>query len=236
MILAETLWTPTLEDFCRFAALTGDDNPIHLDPAYAAAHPFGRPVSHGMLIHARLCALAQAAGIVPTGRVQLRFANPAYAGAPLTLRLLRDGDGLLGLALREDLTPVCEAVWSAPGLQPGDRASLSRSFSAADLADFAALTGASLGENVPEPLIAGLFSCLLGTQLPGPGTGWLKQEMHHHAKAGLDEPLTAEVEITRLRPEKRLVDLACRCHGAGGRAICSGRALMLLAPGVRPGI
>jgi len=46
-----------------------------------------------------------------------------------------------------------------------------------------------------------------------------------------DEVLTASVQVTRLRPEKRLADLSCICLGAGGHTICEGRALMLLAPG-----
>lgn len=113
----------------------------------------------------------------------------------------------------------------------GDRASLTRAFAAADLAAFAALTGAPPGDTVPEPLIGALFSCLLGTRLPGPGTGWLKQTLHHPTAARVQEPLTAWVELTRLRPDQRLADLACTCQGADGRLICTGRALMLLRPG-----
>lgn len=116
-------------------------------------------------------------------------------------------------------------------MTPGQRASLTRAFGAADLAAFAALSGGTTGGTVPEPLVAALFSCLLGTRLPGPGTGWLKQTLHHHSPARPGEPLTATVELTRLRPEKRLADLACACHGADGRLVCEGRALMLLPPG-----
>ena len=32
-----------------FAQLTGDDNPLHLDPEYAATTVFKRPIIHGML-------------------------------------------------------------------------------------------------------------------------------------------------------------------------------------------
>ena len=38
-------------DFDRFAALSGDDNPIHVNPEFAARSRFGRPVCHGMLLY-----------------------------------------------------------------------------------------------------------------------------------------------------------------------------------------
>jgi len=34
-------------DFDRFARLTGDDNPIHCDPVFAATTHFGATVAHG---------------------------------------------------------------------------------------------------------------------------------------------------------------------------------------------
>lgn len=39
----------TAADVEAFAAVTGDDNPIHLDEAYAKATPFGGRIAHGML-------------------------------------------------------------------------------------------------------------------------------------------------------------------------------------------
>lgn len=33
----------------RFAEVTGDVNPVHLDEAFAAASPFRRPILHGFL-------------------------------------------------------------------------------------------------------------------------------------------------------------------------------------------
>jgi 3-hydroxybutyryl-CoA dehydratase len=34
----------------RFAEISGDHNPVHLDAAYAAQTRFGRPIAHGMLV------------------------------------------------------------------------------------------------------------------------------------------------------------------------------------------
>jgi len=113
-------------------------------------------------------------------------------------------------------------------MEVGRKASLSRSFTAGDLADFAALTGQEVGhDSVPEPLVAALISHLLGVHLPGPGTNYLKQELVFHAPAPVGAGLTAEVEITRLRPEKQLVDLQASCRDADGRLICAGRSLVL---------
>lgn len=87
-------WTPTQAAFDAFARLSGDDNPIHTDPAFAAASRFGRTVSHGMLIWAQLAALLAAAA--PGTRVlhhALMFPNPAYADDPVTLTVTPLGDG-----------------------------------------------------------------------------------------------------------------------------------------------
>src|SRR5262245_34899060 len=42
-------------DFDRFARLTGDDNPIHVDPEFSARTRFGRTVAHGMLLYSTIC-------------------------------------------------------------------------------------------------------------------------------------------------------------------------------------
>jgi len=112
-------------------------------------------------------------------------------------------------------------------VKPGDHAELVRSFTAADLEDYAAVSGHRPGaDRVPEPLIGALFSCLLGIRLPGLGTMYLKQETRWHSDAAVGEPLTARVEITRIRPEKYLVDLATTCRGVDGGLIADGRALV----------
>ena len=37
----------TQEKVQLFAEVTGDNNPIHVDPVYAATTPFGKPIVHG---------------------------------------------------------------------------------------------------------------------------------------------------------------------------------------------
>ena len=111
----------------------------------------------------------------------------------------------------------------------GERAEVSRIFSAVDLRDYVKLSGHSVkGEGVPEPLIGTLFSYLLGMKLPGMGTMYLKQETCFLKDALIGEPLTAQVEITRLRPEKHLADLSTTCQRADGEIIATGHALVYI--------
>lgn len=103
-----------------------------------------------------------------------------------------------------------------------------RSFTPKDISTYAELTEDSpTAGHVPEPLVTGLFSKLLGVDLPGPGTNYLKQDAQFVSAARVGEMLHAAVEITRVRPDKHLVDLATTCSGEDGRLICRGRALVL---------
>ena len=109
----------------------------------------------------------------------------------------------------------------------GDSAEVTRSVCSQDLRDYTALSQHVIsGDLVPEPLIGALFSYLLGVQLPGNGANYLKQETRFHGAARVDDALTARVEITRIRPEKHLVDLSTTCTDSNGQLIASGRALV----------
>jgi 3-hydroxybutyryl-CoA dehydratase len=44
-------------DILAFADISGDYNPVHLDPAYAATTPFKTPIAHGMLTAAYVSAI-----------------------------------------------------------------------------------------------------------------------------------------------------------------------------------
>ena len=111
----------------------------------------------------------------------------------------------------------------------GDKATLERTFAAGDVAEFAALVGGCLdgAEHVPTGLVGGLFSTLLGTALPGRGTNWMKQTLRFRSRARVGERLTATVEIVRLRPDKRLVNLRAICVNDAGATICDGESLVL---------
>jgi len=78
-------WIPRQTDFDAFAKLSGDDNPIHVDPDFSARTRFGRTVSHGMLLYTRVFAHLQ---VLFPGRTHVEqtmmFPNPSYADEELT--------------------------------------------------------------------------------------------------------------------------------------------------------
>lgn len=120
-------------------------------------------------------------------------------------------------------------------MKVGDRASVTRSFDQNALTEFLGLArGAPPISYVPEPLISGLISYLLGVELPGPGTNYLKQETKFLVPAPPGEPITATVEITRLRPDKHLCDLSTTCINTAGNVLCTGRALVLVKDVAKP--
>jgi acyl dehydratase len=78
------------EDFDRFAVLSGDDNPIHVDPEFSSRTRFGRTVAHGMLLYSSICMVlgTQFPGPCTIQLEQdLKFTTPTYAGEEVTIRL-----------------------------------------------------------------------------------------------------------------------------------------------------
>jgi acyl dehydratase len=76
---------PTQADFDRFAQISGDDNPIHVDPEFAARTRFGRTVAHGMFLSSILWSMMRR-HLPDAGRQlskNLMFPNPAFADEPL---------------------------------------------------------------------------------------------------------------------------------------------------------
>lgn len=79
--------TVTLDDIERFAAVTGDTNPVHLDEAIAARTRFGGRIAHGMLgagyISAVLGTQLPGPGVVYLSQ-SLRFTKPVRPGDTIT--------------------------------------------------------------------------------------------------------------------------------------------------------
>lgn len=131
-----------------------------------------------------------------------------------------------------------ETLWH---LAVGQTASASRVFSDKDLEEYSDLTGdknpifrsdneaKKVGFSrtiVPWPLLSGMFSDLLGTQLPGRGTGWLKQKNSFPNAAYPGDTITAKVEIVRIRADKKIVNLKSTCTTQDGIVVCAGDTLV----------
>ncbi len=75
------------EDIQRYAEITGDTNPVHLDEEYARTTRFGRRVAHGMLtagfISTVLGTKLPGPGTIYLGQT-LRFLAPVYPGDTIT--------------------------------------------------------------------------------------------------------------------------------------------------------
>jgi len=79
----------TQEDFNRFADLSGDNNPIHVDPEFSARTYFGKTVAHGMLLYSTICRVLSTQFPGP-GVLQIKqemiFQNPTYADTEITVK------------------------------------------------------------------------------------------------------------------------------------------------------
>jgi 3-hydroxybutyryl-CoA dehydratase len=83
--LAKTL---SQEKIDRYARASGDFNPIHVDPAFAAQTPFGGTIAHGMLLLAYLSEMLTAAfgqAWLSGGRLKVRFKGAARSGETVAI-------------------------------------------------------------------------------------------------------------------------------------------------------
>ena len=76
--------TITQELIDAYAAIAGDFNPVHVDPVFAAATPFGTTIAHGCIPMEPIFRLVQARSglsVLPPGsRMKLRYLRPSHHG------------------------------------------------------------------------------------------------------------------------------------------------------------
>jgi len=79
----------TAEDVERFADITGDNNPLHLDPAFAATTRFKRRIAHGLLTASYVSAVL-GSQLPGPGTIYLSqsitFKAPVFLGDEITAR------------------------------------------------------------------------------------------------------------------------------------------------------
>jgi 3-hydroxybutyryl-CoA dehydratase len=84
----------------KYAAASGDFNPIHIDEAFAAESQFGGTIAHGMLVAATISEVMSSAfgqDWLESGRLKLRFKAPVFPGDTVTaygaVKAVREGEG-----------------------------------------------------------------------------------------------------------------------------------------------
>lgn len=124
----------------------------------------------------------------------------------------------------------------------GETASLTRLLTQKDIELFAVMSGdvnpahvdAEFAQNDSFHKIiahgmwgASLFSTVLGTELPGPGTVYLDQTLKFEHPVVPGDTLTVTLTVTDKKPEKHIIELACKCVNQHGQQVISGVATVI---------
>lgn len=76
-------------------------------------------------------------------------------------------------------------------------------------------------------LSASLVSAVLGNDLPGPGTIYLSQDLKFKAPVYLDDEITATVELTHYREDRRIATFRTTCTNQDGKLVLEGEAVVI---------
>jgi 3-hydroxybutyryl-CoA dehydratase len=137
------------------------------------------------------------------------------------------GDAMIGRTINE--------------LNVGDAAEFSKTISESDVYLFAGVTGdlnpAHINEAYAQKtffktriahgmLSAGFISAVLGNQLPGPGSIYVRQELNFLAPMRIGDTITARVEVVEKNAEKNRVKLRTTCVNQDGVKVTEGEAVI----------
>jgi phosphate acetyltransferase len=127
-------------------------------------------------------------------------------------------------------------------LSIGETASLRRLVNPDDIKLFAAVSGDVNPAHLDAQYAAGdifghvvihgmwtgaLISTLLGTQLPGPGTIYLGQDLRFRKPVSPGDTITATVSVQEKRADKRIVLFDTRCTNQDGQEVLTGTATVI---------
>jgi len=126
-------------------------------------------------------------------------------------------------------------------IKVGDDASISRTITEAHIVIFAGLTGdmnplhvdaeyaakSMFGERIAHGmLVAGLISAVLGTQLPGPNSIYLGQDLKFTAPVKIGDTVTVTVTVAEKRDDKRIIKLRTTAANQRGEMVVDGSAVI----------
>ena len=132
-----------------------------------------------------------------------------------------------------------EKIMTFSELYVGQKASVQKTFTAADVTAFAGISldvnpihmsdkyaeSTIFGKRIVHGILtSGLISAVLANKLPGPGTIYLGQELKFTAPVFLGDDITAEVEVAEIREDKHIVKLNTTCYNQDGKAVITGVA------------
>jgi 3-hydroxybutyryl-CoA dehydratase len=124
----------------------------------------------------------------------------------------------------------------------GDTAYFSKTVSESDVYLYAGITGDLNPAHINEAhakntffktriahglLTAGFISSVLGMQLPGPGTIYMRQSLNFLAPVRFGDTITAKVEVVEVIAEKNRVRLKTTCTNQEGTVVLDGEAMVI---------
>ena len=127
----------------------------------------------------------------------------------------------------------------------GEKASMTKEITASDITSMAEITGDFNPIHIDEEfasksrfqgriahgvLSAGLISAVLGMHLPGPGAIFLRQTLKYLNPVRVGDTLTAQVEVSKWRPDRKIITLETLCLNQDGDTVLEGEAVLLIEP------
>ena len=124
----------------------------------------------------------------------------------------------------------------------GDSASFTKTVSEHDVYTYAGVSGdfnpahvneveaqkGMFGKRIAHGMLsAGFISTVLGTQLPGPGTIYMGQELRFTKPVFFGDTITATVIVAELIPEKNRAILDTVCTNQNGEVVIKGKATVM---------
>ena len=127
-------------------------------------------------------------------------------------------------------------------MKAGDSASFTKTVSEHDVYTYAGVSGdfnpahvneveaqkGMFGKRIAHGMLsAGFISTVLGTQLPGPGTIYMGQELRFTKPVFFGDTITATVTVAELIPEKNRAILDTVCTNQNGDVVIKGKATVM---------
>lgn len=127
-------------------------------------------------------------------------------------------------------------------MKVGDSASFTKTVSELDVYTYAGVSGdfnpahvneveaqkGMFGKRIAHGMLsAGFISTVLGTQLPGPGTIYMGQELRFTKPVFFGDTITATVTVAELIPEKNRAILDTVCTNQNGDVVIKGKATVM---------